>query len=261
VETLIQIVIQAITLQLPVHSGLHETTLVKLASLPELSLELKQSLSLGALLAVLFAFRYDWTAMLTGMLRALLERRRLMTLDERLPFFLLLSLIPPWLVKTFGAPFLNPFFTPQFVGCSVMLSGFLPLFGWLFSRQSQTNLDWTPLKALAVGCLLTLSVLPGWDPLCLAFVAALCLHFRAGTAMRYSYYLSLPPLFMGCLQGCSLSLTLESLTALMISFFLGTFTILHFEKKLQKQSFLFQILHRGLITALAALVHFDWIQR
>src|SRR3989338_6596286 len=68
---------------IPAVTGLHAPTGAALGAI-----------SLGSLLALLIYFRHDWASMISSFLQVVIFRKYPMTLDERLPFFIIEATIP-----------------------------------------------------------------------------------------------------------------------------------------------------------------------
>src|SRR5262245_5067978 len=111
--------------------------------------------SLGNFLALLVYFRHDWAAMISSFLQILIYRKRPMTMDERMPFFILLASIPiagAWYYMQ-GSELLemNLYWTAGiFVATGVLL--------WMvdyLSRKSKNIFDWNWRDSLVAGILQT----------------------------------------------------------------------------------------------------------
>ena len=98
VESLLLAIIHGFSRFVPVNGEAHEAILSRFLGFPSASPEWIATFALGALLALLLYFIHDWASILSSFIQVVLYRKRPMTLDERLPFFLLLCMGIPFAV-------------------------------------------------------------------------------------------------------------------------------------------------------------------
>ena len=98
VESLLLAVIHGFSRFVPVNGEAHEAILNRFLGFPSASPEWIATFALGALLALLLYFIHDWASIFSSFIQVVLYRKRPMTLDERLPFFLLLCMGIPFAV-------------------------------------------------------------------------------------------------------------------------------------------------------------------
>src|SRR5580704_14566314 len=99
---------------LPVSENAHRILLAYLLDWPEPAGAFKGALSLGSLLAILIYFIHDWASMISCSLQCILFRKKPMTIDERMPIFILIAALP-----SVGA--------------------------WFYVHETISEFEWTPL--------------------------------------------------------------------------------------------------------------------
>lgn len=154
------------------------------------------ALTLGSFLALFIYFRHDWASIISSFLQVILFRKRPMTLDERLPLFLGVTLFPVAVCHSYFHPRFEAMdWPPALIACTFAAIG-LPL--WFFdhlSKKSKGMFDWNWMDATWVGVIEASAFIPGWDYVSSAMLGALFLNYRRESAAKYAYY-SLTPLLL-----------------------------------------------------------------
>src|SRR6188768_4265884 len=79
---------------LPISVSAHHSLLAYVLGWPAPAGAAMGAMGLGASLALLVHFRHDWASMISSFLTVLIYRKKPMTLDERLPIFILVATLP-----------------------------------------------------------------------------------------------------------------------------------------------------------------------
>jgi undecaprenyl pyrophosphate phosphatase UppP len=154
------------------------------------------ALSLACSLSIFIYFRHDWASLISGLLRVLLFRKRPETLDETMPFLVLLGFgfyLTGQLVIQKFSPF--DFSTGAFwsVGAlGTFLIGILLSLSGYWSRRNRRAVDWTFIDALIVGLLQLFSWIPGFGAQAATLIAGNFRNFRFDALVRFSFFLLLP---------------------------------------------------------------------
>src|SRR5688500_4363467 len=93
-QAVIFAILQGFSEFFPVSAAAHRKLLAYFVGWPEPSGDFMGALYLGSFLAVFLFFIHDWASLLSSLIQVIVYRRKPMTLDERLPFFLILSALP-----------------------------------------------------------------------------------------------------------------------------------------------------------------------
>jgi undecaprenyl-diphosphatase len=151
------------------------------------------ALALGALLSVLVYFRHDWASVAASFLQVLIYRKRPMTLDERLPGFLLAATIPVaggWYY--FGAGLTETFRDPAWMAGSVAASGILLWLGESMNRKNKGMFDLNWLDSLVYGVFQALQLLPGGGRSTGAIAAGSLRNYHRDAIAKFGCYCSAP---------------------------------------------------------------------
>lgn len=205
------------------------------------------TLYLGSTLALLVYFRHDWASLVSSLLSIVLLRKKPMTLDERMPFFILLTTLPLVIVwQVFGERIRLWEASPE-----TLILGFLiltlPL--WMsesFNRRQKKMFDWNWVDAVFAGIYQLFYLIPGVGRNILILTVSFFRNYHREAAAKYLFYTLMPLLIIkttSTLQGKDLtaaSPTLETswLTtgvAFTVSFLCGLLAIGGFMRNIQEK--------------------------
>jgi undecaprenyl-diphosphatase len=147
---------------LPIGAQAHQRLLADALGWGEPPAAFQGALALGALLSVLLYFIHDWASIVSSFLQVLIFRKRPMTLDERLVFFLFISSLPAvgaWYYLKDSAPV--AWTEPRWIVAGLIAFA-APL--WITDRLSRRNkgmFDWNWADAAWVGIGQALMFVPG----------------------------------------------------------------------------------------------------
>ena len=177
----------------PASSGAHHFIVSYILDWPVPTGAFAGALALGALLALLVYFRHEWASMISCFLKVVLFRKKPMTLDERLPFFLTLSTLPPalaWFYLRERISNLN--WSPLSIAIVLGLAGIPLVLTDSRSRKTRGNFDWNLLDALFVGVCQIAELIPGVGRMTGLLVGAFLRNYNRESAVRYSLFASAP---------------------------------------------------------------------
>ena len=147
-------------------------------------------------------FRHDFASMISSVLQVFIYRKRPMTLDEKLPLFIVLTSFPVAIsAYYFQARISETEWTPLLTAGIFAAAGVpLLLFDYL-SRRSKATYDWNWFEALVVGLVQATAIIPGWDYLTAILTVSLFFNFKREAAAKYAYYVIAPILFLQAFFG------------------------------------------------------------
>ena len=151
-QAIIYAVVHGLSSFFPVSADAHQVLVPFIPQWPEPNGPMLGALALGSLLALLVYFRHDWASMISCLLQVIIFRKRPMTLDERLPLFILIATLPLGIATYFLRGHELPItWTPVTVAAALAAFG-IPL--WIsdsMSRKSKSMFDWNWIDAAIVG--------------------------------------------------------------------------------------------------------------
>lgn len=196
IEAIIIGIIQGATEFLPVSSSGHAVLLPEIFGITNPTLTEVVVAHLGTLVAILIVFWRDLWHIAVAVLRGIVDRSPLGTLDSRLGWFILVGSIPAalagfffesWFEDVFGNPTAAAFFLLVTAGLLVLgerlRTGTKPL----------ENMGWT--DAIVVGLFQMFALLPGISRSGSTITGGLIRGLTRETATRYSFLLGAPIIF------------------------------------------------------------------
>ncbi len=194
-QTIILSIVFSFTDFLPLGSAAHQVLIPYLLNWPEVPTALLGAFSLGAFLSVFIYFFHDWASLISSFIQVIIYRKKPMTLDERLPFFLIFTMIP------YGIGFLcfhklDEMPHPYLISLGLFLF-ILPL--WLsdaYTRRQKSMFNWNWLDSMLVGLAQCLTLIPGVGLGCGRMTGALIAglgrgHYRESAA-KFAFLASAP---------------------------------------------------------------------
>ncbi len=194
-QAIVYAVVHGISEFLPIAPTAHHSAIAYFFDWPLPSPALYGALTLGSLLSVLIFFRHDWASIVSSFLQVLIYRKRPMTLDERLTFFLLITSLPAGASWYYLRDVLAQFeWTPPLLAASLAGFGILMWIADHFSRRNKGMFDWTSTDALVIGITQTGMLVPGCGRLTGAVIGGLFRNFNREAAAKYAFFASAPAL-------------------------------------------------------------------
>jgi undecaprenyl-diphosphatase len=256
---------------LPISVQAHEVLIAYLTGWPSPTGAFLGILSLGAFLSAFVYFRHDWASMISSGLQVILFRRRPMMMDERLPFFIIATLIPPSIARYYFS--LHPLELSSsliWVGSIFAASGLALLLFDFLGRKTKGMYDWKWSDAIILGLVQCTFVLPGWDPLSALLVASLFLNYKREPAAKYAYF-CLTPIYLYDAVSQLGSLDFHQSSAMpelswlsfgagfLVSFFVGLLAIGGFMKHVQTRGLGQYVFYRWILSIGVMATY--WIRR
>jgi len=151
------------------------------------------TLSLASLLAVFFYFLHDWASMIASTLQVVIYRKRPMTVDERLPLFLLVSFVPTLAAWKYFQDHDPLWSISTSAHAAIYVAVGLCLLALdHFSRHNKGIVDLSWKDAALMGLLQAAMFLPGADHITTILIASAILNYRREAAAKYSILCSFP---------------------------------------------------------------------
>lgn len=192
-QAVIYSILHGITEFLPLSAQAHDMILAYAVDWPIPQGALQTAFAMGAFLAALTYFRHDWASMISSLLQVIIYRRKPMTIDERLPLFIILSLLPMTAVAAYLYTHPSPFeWNPLWVACT--LGGVaIPLaFFEYWNRRLKNMCDWNWIDASMIGLAQATALFPGWDPMTAMLLGAFFLNYKPEPAVKYAFFVITP---------------------------------------------------------------------
>jgi undecaprenyl-diphosphatase len=251
---------------LPISPEAHRALIAYFLSWDAPSSDMMGAFYLGTFLASLLYFRHDWASFISSFLQVVLLRRRPMTMDERLPFFMLVAILPLAAVwhyasEQLGAMNLDP----------LRLSGLLALFGAVLlfaesrSRRNKASYDWNWGDAILVGLFQTLAFVPGAGRITGVLAIAFLRGYQREAAYKFAFYCGMPLLAAGAfvplrdIQQHGLHPDVSWLTfgtGALVSFVFGLLAIGGMMRHAQRRTFNHHATYRFLLALVVVVVYF-----
>ncbi|MBC7692722.1 MAG: hypothetical protein H7222_13250 [Methylotenera sp.] len=186
-------IVQGFSEFLPISASGHHTLVAYFFNWPVPTGALHGALSLGSFIALLLYFRHDWASLISSTLEIIVYRKRPMSLDERLPLFILVAAILPCAVWYYLGDRLGGISDDPLMTAAVLAGAGLPLwFSDSMNRRNKGMFDWNWLDALVVGVGQCLFVIPGAGRTMGAFTAASTRNYNREAAAKFMLFAGTP---------------------------------------------------------------------
>jgi len=194
-EAILHSILHSFSEFVPVASGAHRAFLTYATEWPAPSTLFQGAIGFGAFLAVFLYFWNDWASIISSFLQVLIYRKKPMTMDERMPFFLTLSSLPPLIAWTYLREDLQPTVAAPLVFAFTM--GFFGLPLWFadpFSRRNKNMSAWNWKDALGIGLAQIFFLVPGCGIQGCSLPLALLRNYTREAALKYTFLAMTPVL-------------------------------------------------------------------
>lgn len=197
VESLFQSILYTLGTLFPIAGDLHLQFLKQ-----ALGWELPHGQFMGLLnfwvfVALFVYYLHEWASLISSFLQVVLFRKRPMTLDERMPFFIFLSTVPFVVGRHYLLPTLPSFLTEiedHYYLWLVLyaLAPALVVFLDSISRRTKDLYDWNLIDAFLLSFALYLSLLPGMGLILAALTGGIFRNYRREPALKYAMLVITP---------------------------------------------------------------------
>ncbi len=177
----------------PISSAAHQALVAQLTGWPQPAELLQGYFSLAGLIALFLYFIHDWASMISSFLSVVLFRKKPMTLDERMPFFLMLATLPPvaaWYYVKDGMP--EQLTDPLWLIAGLILFSLLMSLGEYMSRKTKGMFDWNWIDALIVGVFQILMLVPASGRSLGALSAGMLRNYNREAIAKFSFFAAVP---------------------------------------------------------------------
>lgn len=179
----------------PASETAHHRAVAELLSWPIPASPALGAMAAGTAFALFLSYRHEWASVISSILRVILLRKRPMTFDERVPFFLLLSSLPPLAGLYWGRDAANSWnweMSPWVMLLFWMFPAVLFYLGEDHSKRNRGLLDWNWIDSTGLGIAFLLGFLPGIGFSAILFLWALLRNFGREGSVRFLPYALFP---------------------------------------------------------------------
>jgi undecaprenyl-diphosphatase len=196
IQAIILGIVQGITEFLPISSSGH---LVILPYFLNWQLPAKEAfifdvlVQIGTLVAVIFYFRKDLTAIILDFFKQLLAKTPFATHAARLGWLLILATIPAGLAGVIFADVIEAAFSsPLIAGIGLLVTAVLMILAEKISQNIGDTQDITLITALSMGLMQVLAMFPGVSRSGSTISGGMYRHLRREAAGKFSFLMSIP---------------------------------------------------------------------
>lgn len=270
-QAVVYAAIHGFTEFLPVSAEAHARLLSHFTSWALPGDALAGAFSLGAFFSLLVYFRHDWASILSCFLQVIIYRKKPMTLDERLPFFLALTALPIGIAGFYFPHYFSATeWTPPLIAALLAAFGIALWLSEFMGRKNKGMLDLSWMDTLFLGLFGALSWLPGCGQMTAILFGAQFRNYRIEAAAKYSFFALAPMLalstflklrdvdFHSAAPMAGLS-WLSFFVALAVTFLTGMLAIGGFMRQVQRKRIGSYTIYR-LLLALGVAAH-HWLQQ
>jgi undecaprenyl-diphosphatase len=181
---------------LPIGAKAHRLLVPYFVGWPEPPADVMGALYLGSFIAAVVYFAHDWASLISSFIQVIIYRKRPMTLDERLPFFLIAATIPTLIVwhqlfeTVYGVEW-----GPLMIAGALAATALLLHFSDSFSRRNKAMYDWNWTDSLIVGIAHLGMLVPGADRSASGIIGANLRNYNREAAAKFIFLCSVP--FLG----------------------------------------------------------------
>lgn len=244
------------------HQGLLEYFLGWNVSHPRL----QGAIELGIFISLLFTLRHDLLAQVSSLIQVILFRKKPKAMDERMPIFVLIALVPSVASFLFfrQSPIL-PSESPFLFAAVFGLSGLPMAFFDYYTKKNKSIYDWNALDSVFIGLGSAALIIPEVGRTAGAFTLSALRNFKREGAAKFILFVATPLLGLSAwyhLRGPGSTIALSDFpqtyyyVSLAVSVLTSSFLIHVFLGQIQKTPLLRYAVYRVLIAIGVLALHF-----
>lgn len=189
-------IVQGLTEFLPISSSGHLVILPFFLNwdLPEKETFIFNVLvQIGTLIAVMFYFRAELIAIISGFFKQLFQGKPFASAEARLGWLLILATIPAGLAGLFLQDLVEQSFTsPLFAGVALIITAAIMLVAERVTLQIGDLGDITLIEALVMGLMQSLALFPGISRSGATISGGMLRHLKRESAAKFSFLMAIP---------------------------------------------------------------------
>jgi undecaprenyl-diphosphatase len=267
-QAIVYAILRGFTQFLPISWEAHQQLFPFVTHWPAATGAINGALSLGALLALLIFFRHDWASQISCILQVVIFRKRPMTLDERLPLFILIATVPVLIAgPALTEHVVHIEWTPLTIAASLAVFSVILSFSESMSRKNKGMFDWNWLDSLIVGVVQLSTVFVGIGSLGATWIAAMFRNYNREAAAKFAFFALAPLLVVQTVhefeqidfhaaQPMMDTSWLSFVVAIIVTMFTGLLVIGAFLKHIERKSIFQYVVYRWIIAAAVAALYF-----
>ncbi len=250
----------------PIAPGAHQTLLEYFLGWNVSHPKLQGAVELGIFLSLVFALKHDILAQISSMIQMIVYRKKPKAMDERMPIFVLIAVIPAiasflFLRRSPISPSENPFLFAAVFG----LSGIPMAFFDYYTRKNKSIYDWNGLDAAFIGLGSAALAIPEIGRTTGAFTVSALRNFKREGASKFILFVATPLLGLSAwyhLHGPGSTIALSDFpptyyyASVGISILTSSFLIHVFLAQMEKTTLTRYAVYRVLIAGAVIGVHF-----
>ncbi len=228
-QSIILGIVQGITEFMPISSSGHTIILPFFLNwqLPEKEMFYFNVLvELGTLVAIIFYFRRDLIAIITGFIKGLIDRQPFATIEAKLGWLLIAATIPAGLAGLLLKDIVEQAFaSPLVTGIALLVTAGLMFLSEKINLNLGDTHDVTLPTALFMGVMQSLALIPGISRSGSTMSGGMMRHLQRQSAARFSFLMSVPVMLAaGALSSYQLVNDVPDLASFLPTMILGFLT-------------------------------------
>ena len=186
--------LHALTEIFPLGSAAIQSLVSQFTGWPRPPLALQGVMTSAIALSIALYFIHDWLSMTSSFIQVFIERKKPMTMDERMPFFLILTTTPVALVWFNFHEEIEAHLDSSPIVISMTLIAFGIMLGIAdhLSRKNKNMYDWNIIDSLAIGVSQLALFIPGCGRSAATITGGLFRNYSREASAKYSMFASLP---------------------------------------------------------------------
>jgi undecaprenyl-diphosphatase len=250
----------------PVGAGAHQSLLEYFFGWNVSNPKLTGATELGLFIALLFSLRHDFLSHTSSLIEVIVYRKKPRAMDERMPLFVLIAIIPPVLAFLFlRQPAISPVDNAFLFAAVLALSAAPMAFLDYYTKKNKSIYDWNLLDAALIGIGSAALAIPEVGRATGAFTVSALRNFKREGAAKFILYVATPLVGLAAWYhlkgpGSTVALTefstLYFYVVLTVSTLAGIFAIHVFLNQMKTVTLMRYAVYRVLLAGAVIAVHF-----